>query len=92
MPLFAVCVKLVAARYTQRRLQRPGRVIKPGMDDFRVPAAGVCANGRFGFKHDDVVAGHRQLARDSYTDNAGADDDAVDPARFGQSGASLKLW
>ena len=73
----AVFVEQVPPLHARARLERALRVIDAGVDDFGIARARVRADRVFGFQHDDLAAGERELARDGEAHDARADHHGV---------------
>jgi len=60
---------------------RSRRVIEAGVDHFAVARTDTGPDRRLALDHDDFTSGDRQRPRNRETDDAGADDDAIDSLR-----------
>jgi hypothetical protein len=74
----AVLVEQLFAAQARPRLQRPLRVVDPGVDDFRVPGAGVGPDRFLRLQDHDLAARERQGTRNCEADDACADDCAIE--------------
>ena len=74
----AVVVEQLTPAHAQSGLQRPGRVVKAGVDDLAIARAGTGADGRRGFEHDHLASGQRQRTRHGQADDAGTDHHTID--------------
>ena len=70
-------VKTLPTLDARARLERAFRVIDAGVDDFGIARARVRADRVFGFQHDHLAAGERELARDGEAHDARADHHGV---------------
>ena len=74
----AVRVELLASGDAQPGLQRPRRVVEPGMDHFAVARTGAGADSVLALDDERLQALPRKRARDREADDPGADHDRID--------------